>query len=472
MSDMEWKWNTDAFDAIRLNTPNGEIEIVGTDDPEVLLEGDSRARHMRMGPGVQGRWLVIPAVHGSMEWTLSLPKSKAWVIEIAAGHGQVSIENVHARLAVQLGSGEVKIADCRGVFVVNGGSGEVEFENCAQAEAPAAPAFEEARGEQAAGAPPRPGNPPIPPIPPILPMGGGARRRIRLGDATEWEEYGAQWEEWGERFAEQATRWAETLADEFTGMFDTDDEPGADGLRVRMGHGDVQLQEVDVELLRVRLGSGDINVTEGRAADLALETSRGDVSVESVLPTANWEITTRHGDIQLTLPADTQARIDAATRHGDIDSDVPLVSVGRPGRAARHGGRMVGTLGAAPEGENPIEIHLESLHGDIQIELDKRRSRFGGQPPARGAAKPAAQPASDMTRAETNRPPAPSAAPASSAVVPVTVTDLPAGADAALKPPPEGRVQVYDSQLAILQALRSGEITVAEAEMLLRSLNR
>ncbi len=50
------------------------------------------------------------------------------------------------------------------------------------------------------------------------------------------------------------------------------------------------------------------------------------------------------------------------------------------------------------------------------------------------------------------------------------MTDLPpAGSDPALNPPSHKKVQVYDSQLAILQALQSGEITVAEAEMLLRS---
>ena len=37
-------------------------------------------------------------------------------------------------------------------------------------------------------------------------------------------------------------------------------------------------------------------------------------------------------------------------------------------------------------------------------------------------------------------------------------------------PKPQGSTQNYDSQFAILQALQKGEITVAEAEALLRSL--
>jgi hypothetical protein len=41
---------------------------------------------------------------------------------------------------------------------------------------------------------------------------------------------------------------------------------------------------------------------------------------------------------------------------------------------------------------------------------------------------------------------------------------------AASNPPTQAPAQIYDSQFAILQALQKGEITVAEAEALLRSL--
>src|SRR5690242_4249215 len=111
---MEWKWNADAFDAIRITTPNGEFEIVGTETDQVLLEGEVNSRRMRSEPSIQGRWLVIQPVQGAGEWSLTLPRSKTWVVDLSAAHGEVNVENISARLNVQLGNGEVHVKDCRG----------------------------------------------------------------------------------------------------------------------------------------------------------------------------------------------------------------------------------------------------------------------------------------------------------------------------------------------------------------------
>ncbi|MBI4674432.1 MAG: DUF4097 family beta strand repeat protein [Chloroflexi bacterium] len=457
---MEWKWNADAFDAVQITTPKGEFEIVGTDTNEVLLECDISSRHLRTEPILRDRWLVVQPMHGAGEWTLKLPKSKAWVLQVAAASGEIEIHDVQARFDLQLGSGEIHIEDCRGTFNVQSGSGDVELENCVQVEAPTVPEPQAPEPEKETAG--------IPPIPPIPPIPGIKTRRVKInfGNEADWQEYGAQWEEWGERFAEQATRWASKFAREFGSSFGLNDRPNEPGIHVQLGSGDISLEQVDAQLVTFRLGSGDINLEEGRIGEFDVEASRGDMQIENVLPTANWDLTTRHGDIQLVLSEDTNARIDAATRHGDIESDAPLVGVGRPGRAARHGGRMVGTLGQV--GDPPIEIHLESLHGDIQIELSGRNSRYAGQPmPPRASKQPAT--------AVAPKPPVPPTPPTplttSGAVVPVTVTDLPPTDEKpALKAAGAGPVQVYDSQFAILQALQKGEITVAEAEMLLRSL--
>lgn len=453
---MEWKWNLDAFDAIQITSPNGELEIVGTDTNEVLLEGDANSRHLRTAPIIRDRWLVFQPIHGGGEWTLELPKSKIWVLRVALASGEIEIHNVQARFELQLGSGEIRVEDCRGTFFVQNGSGDVELENCIQTEAPTVPEPREQEPEKETA-----GVPPIPPIPPI-PMHGHKSRRhveINFGDEGDWQEYGARWEEWGERFAEQATRWASKFAREFGNSFGLRDRPNEAGLHVQLGSGDIRFELVDAQLVTFRVGSGDINLEEGRIAELDVETSRGDIQIENVLPTMNWDITTRHGDIQLVLSEDTNARLDAATRHGDIESDVPLVGVGRPGRAARHGGRMVGTLGQV--GEPPVEIHLECLHGDIEIELSGRNSRYAGQPAPRAAKQPAA--------------PTPSTPPTSSAPADADVsaraTDV-SSSDATIsrQAPGAAPTPVYDSQFAILQALQKGEISVAEAEMLLRSL--
>lgn len=491
----EYKWNADAFDAIRIVAANGEFEIVGGDTNQVLVEGEERSRR-RFGsePSIAGRWLMLSPFGGGTEWSLTLPKSKAWVIEVSCASGELQMQDLHARVDVQLGSGEIHLENCRGVFNLRSGSGDVRLENCEQAEVPQAP--EHVAQEQQAGAPnvppapgipPIPAIPPIPPIPPIAPFGRRVRQSRRAhGEAPQdWEEYGRDWEEWGENFGEQVSRWAEKFSRDFIGdfKFGSDDEARADGVHVRLGSGDVVMQELDAQLVTTRIGSGDFQIEQGRIAELDVENSRGDVQIEGVLPTAAWDVTTRHGDIEVVLPGDAYARLDAATRHGEIECDAPLVRVGRPGPGARHGGRMVGTVGEGT-GE-PVDIHLESQHGDIQIEMERRPSRFAAQGAPRAAPNTERSPQrtqpqrSEPQRADegsaqrtvATREPASPAVPIAGPndVVPVTVTDLPEP-EAALNPPKEGRVQVYDSQFAILQALQAGEITVAEAEMLLRSL--
>jgi hypothetical protein len=463
----EYKWNVNEFDAIRIVAANGEFEIAGTDANEIVLEGEGHSRHRFRGgdPTIAGRWLNVNPFGGGSEWSLALPKTKAWVIEISCGSGEVNIENVHARLNVQMGSGEVQVEDCRGTFNVRSGSGDVSLENCVQASVPDAP--ERVEWEQRAGenfVPPTPGVPPVPPvpptpgvppIPPIPPIGVKVRvgRRKHADDETEWEDYENEWE-FSRNFA-------------FGFKFSAEDEDRRDGIHVQLGSGDIRLEDVDALVVTTRTGSGDLQIEQGRIAELEVENHRGDIQIEGVLPTTAWELTTRHGDIQVVLPGDAYARIDAATRHGEIECDAPLVRVGRPGPGARHGGRMVGTIGEG-DGE-PVDIHLESQHGDIQIEVERRPSRFAGQK----APQPHAREGTQGPSAGSAREPMAS----SEQAMPASKSDE-AGepVNEALSREAESNAQqtssgqAYDSQFAILEALQAGEITVAEAEMLLRSL--
>lgn len=464
---MEWTWNADEFDGIQINTPNGEFEIVGRDGNQVVMEGESQPRRLRSAPHIDGRWLVFQPFPGEGDWTIELPKSKAWVLQVALASGEIHVADVHARFDLQLGSGELQMENCRGIFNVQSGSGDVQMEKCTQADVPIAP--DHAPEADAGTVPPPPGIPPIPPVPPIgVRMKG---RRINVDVPMDWEEYGRDWEEWGEQFGEQVSRWAEKFSREFMRDFDFGGKKAetGPGIHIRLGSGDIHMELIDAQLLTARLGNGDVQIEDGRIGTLDAQTSRGEISIENILPTESWDLTTRHGDIALVLPADSFVRLDAATRHGEIICDAPLVRVNRPGPGARHGGRMVGTVGEG-QGE-PVDIHLESQHGDIQIEVSSRTSRYAGEPkPAakRPAPTPTPTPSSSMQPAPPTPPPAPATA---SSVVPVQVTDLPpTEPDAALKPPSPKGMQVYDSQLAILQALQRGEITVPEAEMLLKSL--
>lgn len=447
---MEWQWNPDAFDAVHITSPSGEFEITGTETNQVLLEGDGDERYARTAPVISGRWLVVQPIHGAGDWTLELPKSKAWVIEIAAASGEIHVENVHAHFDVRLGSGDIQIENSRGTFNVSSGSGDVEIKDCLQADTPAVPAFSYQEPEQEPAG--------IPPIPPMPPAGKKFRvgKHFSIHDDEGWQEYGREWEEWGERFAEQANRWAGNFFRDFGSSFGWEKKPDTPGMHVQLGSGDISVEQVDAQFITVQLGSGDVNLKDGRIGELTVDAARSDLNIENILPADHWQINTRHGDIQLALPNDTNARLDAATRHGDIESDVPLVGVGRPGRAARHGGRMVGTLGQG--GENPIEIHLESLHGDIQIELTGRNSQYANQAPRSRAPQAPKAPV----------PPTPADADRSETFRSIPVADSPATGGTPNESGKGG--PAYDSQIAILQALQRGEITVAEAELLLHSI--
>ena len=454
---MEWQWNADAFDAIHLIAPNGEFEIIGTDNNQVIVQDDNHNQYAQSNPVLRGRWLDIQPAHGASEWTIELPKSKAWVIEIASGSGEIEIENVHAHLQVQLGSGDMHIANCRGTFSLQSGSGDIEIENCVQADVPAVPEFSHAEPEAARES--------IPPIPPMPPAGKKARagKYDTIPDEQEWEQYGREWEEWGNRFASQATRWAEKFAREVGNNFGFGQIAREPGMHIRLASGDVDMEQIDAQTVSVGVSSGDVNMQDGRIGALRIEASRSDMSIENILPAGDWDVSTRHGDIQIVLPDDTNARIDAATRHGDIESDVPLVGVGRPGRAARHGGRMVGTIGQVSD--TLPELHFESLHGDIEIEMTGRSSPFAGQTDAPRKTKRAAGPIPPIPPV----PPIPPIPPMPDAFGFANTREF-SSADDAPQPSAQNNAPAYDSHLAVLQALQKGEITVAEAETLLKSL--
>jgi hypothetical protein len=150
----------------------------------------------------------------------------------------------------------------------------------------------------------------------------------------------------------------------------------------------------------------------------------GDIECESILPTGDWNLRAHRGDVRLSLPSDTTARLDLTTRHGDIHSKTPLVRVTRQGPESWHGNRMVGSIGAKTESA-VHEIDVSTLSGDIEI---KTQSTTGPYYEKSEAEKPSSTP-------------------------PITKS-----------------ADVYNTPLAVLTALSEGKISVDEAERLLREL--
>ena len=476
MSKLKQAWPSDAFDAISIVAGGGEFKIEGTDGTQVELEGEFDSRWPRdLGLEPKERWLQLHmwgrADDGEIK--LRLPRQKAWVVDVSAGQGEVEIKQLQARLRVMMGKGDIKIEDCRGVFNVAAGKGDVQMERCTQTtvpERPATPQFEahfdvppipESRGTAEVHV--HMGErPPRPPRPPRRPRGRSAWDWLGFEgeDWAEWLGFDSEdWSEWGQQFGQQARVWAEQFASQFVGWVDW--LPEKQGIALRIGKGDVRLKTIDAQSCAIFMGNGDVELEDGRIEEADITLGHGGFNSESILPVGQWDVETRHGDLHLALPANTQARLDVATRHGDINSEIPLVRVARPGPETRHSTRMVGTVGSTES--QGAQISLTAQSGDIHVELQRSPSKYSGKSTT---GTPNATGPVDVKADVPVKVDAPASQPSLDVIVaPAPTTQLD-------QPPAAPAQPAYDSQLAILKALSDKQITVEEAEQLLRSLAR
>lgn len=136
---------------------------------------------------------------------------------------------------------------------------------------------------------------------------------------------------------------------------------GARGqIRLRTGDGSIEGRDLDGS---VEATSGDGHVTlTGRFDTLNIKT--GDGSIEArALPgsklMSGWNLRTGDGSVDLTLPGDLQANIDASTSDGRISLGIPVTVEGTFSTSQIHG-KMNG-------GGQPLTIHT----GDGSIRLSK-----------------------------------------------------------------------------------------------------
>jgi DUF4097 and DUF4098 domain-containing protein YvlB len=193
----------------------------------------------------------------------------------------------------------------------------------------------------------------------------------------------------------------------------------AGDVEVDTAHGPVEIGTPRSAAVRASTGMGPLRVEGGSVRGLRLRSGMGTIACGAALEPGTYEMVTDMGAIDLELPTTVKARVDAQTSFGQIHSDFPLVRVGRSGPLGFGGVRMVGSIG---EGEPEVDIVLRSSKGKISLH---RRPDSG---PA-GA------------RTTTKRP-------------------TPA--------PPEEPTLTMDSTLAVLEALARGDISVDEADELLR----
>jgi DUF4097 and DUF4098 domain-containing protein YvlB len=207
--------------------------------------------------------------------------------------------------------------------------------------------------------------------------------------------------------------------------------------QIKTGSGDVALSDARAEGLEVTTGRGDCALRQVGLRSLHAKTGYGDLILEGDPRGGQWEVRTGKGDISLALPATVAARVEAATRHGSVRSELPQVKVARPGPVSQHGGRTIVVIGDEPR----AEIRLETNKGDISV-----RAAGVGSTAVTVERQPTGMKAETLYAVRVEQPVQPAAI--------------------AHKGPDKS------SALTILESLSRGEISVDEAEALLRSLEQ
>lgn len=205
--------------------------------------------------------------------------------------------------------------------------------------------------------------------------------------------------------------------------------------QIKTGSGDVAISDAHAHGLEMTTGRGDCTLRQVTLHRLRAQSGFGDFSIEGDAQSGHWEVRTGKGDLTLTLPATAAARVEAATRHGSVRSDLPQVKAARPGPASQHGGRTIMVFGDEPR----AEIRLETTKGDISV-------RTVGAAPMGVQRQPANAESAWPVTVRVEQPAQP---------VPVA-----------------GQSPAQSTAFTVLESLSRGEISVEEAEALLRSLER
>jgi DUF4097 and DUF4098 domain-containing protein YvlB len=136
---------------------------------------------------------------------------------------------------------------------------------------------------------------------------------------------------------------------------------GAKGsIRLRTGDGSIEGRDLDGKL---EANTGDGHVTlDGRFDTLNIKTGDGSINARANPGSkldAGWNVRTGDGSVEMSIPGDLQANIDATTNDGRISLGIPVTVEGSMGTSQIHG-KMNG-------GGQPLTIHT----GDGSIHLNK-----------------------------------------------------------------------------------------------------
>lgn len=134
--------------------------------------------------------------------------------------------------------------------------------------------------------------------------------------------------------------------------------------------GDVALENVRGAIVAESV-SGDIRLISVRSASAEAETVSGDVTYLGTFePAGRYDFQSHSGDVDLTIPAGTNASVEVETFSGSVDSDFPL-TLG-PGQSLRgeRGGRITFALGSGGP-----RVSAVTFSGDVKLTRGTGTSR-------------------------------------------------------------------------------------------------
>ncbi len=121
-----------------------------------------------------------------------------------------------------------------------------------------------------------------------------------------------------------------------------------EGVTVRACNGDINAETVN----------GDIELTGIESSAVDASTVNGDITYEGALRDAGrYRLSTHDGDVNVTIPARSNASVTVATLNGDFESCFPVQLTGV---TPRH--RFTITIGSGS-----AKVELESFNGDIKL---------------------------------------------------------------------------------------------------------
>jgi len=133
-------------------------------------------------------------------------------------------------------------------------------------------------------------------------------------------------------------------------------------LAIQKLNGDMTMDSSDLNLnqavgpVRIVTRSKDIDLSQ-LTGDAHIENNNGDVNITAGMPLGNLQVSSRTGNISVTVPENASFSVQASNADGDLHTDFPLMMTNSGDRKSAQG--QVGSGGP--------HLDLSTGHGDLQL---------------------------------------------------------------------------------------------------------